>query len=273
MTRSVRVRRLTDAEARSLLRIARRGKPGTIQARRAMIVLASSRGAGVPAIAGPVVACQDTVRRVIHGFNATGLAALGPHWAGGRPRLIGDADITVIIATGTTRPKKLGMPFTHWSLRKLSAYLRGGYRNTGAVPAHLVAVGRERLRQILHAHRITFQHTRTWRESTDPDFDAKLDRIEDVTTRFPDRCFAFDQFGPLSIRPYPPHPRDPLLPRLLRPGQRLTPGHPAPTQGRRPRDPVRAAADLHHGQLQLPQPHRPGPRPPGPPALAQHQLP
>jgi hypothetical protein len=28
-----------------------------------------------------------------------------------------------------------------------------------------------------------------------------LDRIEHVTTRFPDRCFAFDQFGPLSIRP------------------------------------------------------------------------
>jgi hypothetical protein len=39
-------------------------------------------------------------------------------------------------------------------------------------------------------------------ESTDPNFDAKLDRIEEVTTRFPDRCFAFDQFGPLSIRPH-----------------------------------------------------------------------
>jgi DDE superfamily endonuclease len=34
-----------------------------------------------------------------------------------------------------------------------------------------------------------------------PDRDAKLDRIEHVTTHFADRCFAFDQFGPLSIRP------------------------------------------------------------------------
>jgi len=25
---------------------------------------------------------------------------------------------------------------------------------------------------------------------------------EEVTSKFPDRCFAFDQFGPLSIRPY-----------------------------------------------------------------------
>ena len=39
------------------------------------------------------------------------------------------------------------------------------------------------------------------RATSDPDFDAKLDRIEHVTSHFLDRCFAFDQFGPLSIRP------------------------------------------------------------------------
>ncbi len=44
---------------------------------------------------------------------------------------------------------------------------------------------------------------RTWKESRDPDHGAKLDRIEHVTTHFPGRCFAFDQFGPLSIRPTP----------------------------------------------------------------------
>jgi len=64
-----------------------------------------------------------------------------------------------------------------------------------------VAVGRERLRQILHGRGISFQRTRTWKESTDPDRDAKLDRIEYVTSKYPDRCFGFDQFGPLSIRP------------------------------------------------------------------------
>jgi hypothetical protein len=64
-----------------------------------------------------------------------------------------------------------------------------------------VRAGRERLRQILHDHGISFQRTRTWKESADPEKDAKLDRIEHVTSTFPDRCFAFDQFGPLSIRP------------------------------------------------------------------------
>ena len=62
-------------------------------------------------------------------------------------------------------------------------------------------IGRERLRQLLHERGISFQRTRTWKESTDPDRDAKLDRTEYVTSACPDRCFAFDQSGPLSIRP------------------------------------------------------------------------
>jgi hypothetical protein len=108
----------------------------------------------------------------------------------------------------TARPKALGLPFTRWSVRKLATYLAGDYRHvqpgTGLVglPDRRVRIGRERLRQLLADAHITFGRTRTWKESTDPDFDAKLDRIEHVTSRFPDRCFAFDQFGPLSVRPH-----------------------------------------------------------------------
>ncbi len=65
-----------------------------------------------------------------------------------------------------------------------------------------VLVGRERLRQLLRDNQVSWQRTRTWKESTDPDFDAKLDRIEEATSKFPQRCFSFDQFGPLSIRPH-----------------------------------------------------------------------
>jgi hypothetical protein len=79
--------------------------------------------------------------------------------------------------------------------RKLADYLASN-------PVRRVVIGRERLRQLLRRNDISFQRTRTWKESTDPNKDAKLDRIEEVTTRFPDRCFAFDQFGPLSIRPH-----------------------------------------------------------------------
>jgi len=194
MAEPVRARRLTDQEGQRLQQIVRRGKHGSIRVRRALIIMASASGTTVPAIARLVAADEDTVRDVVHLFNEKGLAALDPQWAGGRPRLISEDDAGFIVAAATTRPEKLGLPFTHWSLRKLAAYLAAGRART-------VRIGRERLRQILHQHGISFQRTRTWKESHDPEKDAKLDRIEHVTSTFPDRCFAFDQFGPLSIRP------------------------------------------------------------------------
>jgi transposase len=191
----VRARRLTDEEGRRLTQIVRRGRGNPIRVRRATIILASAAGTTVAAISRLVAADADTVRDVIHAFTERGLAALDPRWAGGRPRLISDADIGFIVTTATTRPTKLGCPFTRWSVRKLAAHLGG----RGS--ARRIVIGRERLRQLLREAGVSFPRTRTWKESTDPDKDAKLDRIEYVTSRFPNRCFAFDQFGPLSIRP------------------------------------------------------------------------
>lgn len=89
-----------------------------------------------------------------------------------------------------------GLPFTRWSLRKLANHLA---HNTGA---RRVTVGRERLRQLLRKHGLSFQRTKTWKESTDPQREQKLARIEQVIDQFPDRTFAFDEFGPLTIRPH-----------------------------------------------------------------------
>jgi transposase len=194
MAEPVKARRLTDEEGQTLQRIVRRGKHDSIRVRRALIIMASASGTTVSAIAQLVKAHQDTVRDMIHAFNQKGLNALDPRWAGGRPRQISSDGERFIVATATTRPEKLGRPFTHWSVRKLADYLAGS-------PVRVVKVGRERLRQLLRHHKISFQRTRTWKESTDPQREAKLDRIEQVTSSYPDRCFAFDQFGPLSIRP------------------------------------------------------------------------
>jgi transposase len=203
MAEPVRARRLTDQEGQRLTQIVRRGKGSSIRVRRATMIMASASGTPVPAIARLVAADEDTVRDVIHAFNAQGLDALDPQWAGGRPRLISDEDVEFIVATATERPAVHDLPFTQWSVRKLAAHLA---RCDHRCPAHRrgaqrLVIGRERLRQLLRAHGVSFQRTRTWKESTDPDKDAKLDRIDEVTSRYPDRCFAFDQFGPLSIRP------------------------------------------------------------------------
>src|SRR4051812_26017315 len=127
MAERVKARRLSDEEGQRLLQIVRRGEPkmtkSVIRYRRAMVVLASASGNSVPAIARLVAADEDTVREVIHRFNELGMGALDPRWAGGRPRRISAEDEAFLIETATTRPGRLGQPFTHWSLRKLVGYL------------------------------------------------------------------------------------------------------------------------------------------------------
>jgi len=78
------------------------------------------------------------------------------------------------------RPIKLGQPFTRWAIRKLAAYLR-------KVHGRVICVGREALRCLVGRRGITFQRTKTWKESPDAVRDAKLDRIENVLDCFPDR--------------------------------------------------------------------------------------
>ena len=151
MAEPVRARRLSDQEGQRLQQIVRRGKHGSIRVRRALIIMASASGTPVPAIARLAAADEDTVRDVIHLFNEKGLAALDPRWAGGRPRLISDEDVEFIVAAATTRPEKLGLPFTHWSLRKLAAYLAGQSGPGGADRAGAAAADPARARDLLPA--------------------------------------------------------------------------------------------------------------------------
>ena len=84
MAEPVRARRLTDQEGQRLQQIVRRGKHESVRVRRAMIIMASASGTLVPAIARLVAADEDTVRDVIHAFNAKRTGRAGPS-LGGRP--------------------------------------------------------------------------------------------------------------------------------------------------------------------------------------------
>ncbi|MET7619082.1 recombinase family protein [Streptomyces sp. NPDC005408] len=90
-------------------------------------------------------------------------------------------------------------PFTHWRLRKLADYL-----SHPPAGASRVVIGRTRLGEPLRRHQVSFQRTRTWKETSDPDADAKLDRFEEVTRRCPDRCF---RLRPVRAAVHPPLPR------------------------------------------------------------------
>ncbi|MFE9174464.1 helix-turn-helix domain-containing protein [Streptomyces kebangsaanensis] len=151
MAEPVRVRGLTDREGQKLQQIVRRGSSNSVRYRRAMMLPASAGGNRVPVIAQLVRADEDTVREVIHRCNEIGLACLDPRWAGDRPRLLTPEDEDFVVATATTRPTKLGRPFTRWPIRKLAAFLR-------RVHGRVIRIGREALRCLLLRRGITYFH-------------------------------------------------------------------------------------------------------------------
>jgi hypothetical protein len=74
----------------------------------------------------------------------------------------------------------------------------GAGRFAGAVTG---LVGRETPRVLPRRRAVTFQRTRTWKESPDPQKEQKPAAIEDALEHHGDATFASDEFGPLGIRP------------------------------------------------------------------------
>jgi transposase len=188
------VRPLSMAEGQRLRRI-NRTATDRVRLRRAMIVLASAQGWPVPDIADLAQVSQRYVRQVIHEFNAEGFAALDPKWSGGAPKTIDDTTRTRICAIARCDPRVLGQPFATWSLAKLADYL---------VTQHVVAaISRETVRRILHHGGISWQATKTWKVSHDPEFLPKMRRVLDLYDHPPagGRVLCMDEFGPLNLRP------------------------------------------------------------------------
>lgn len=183
------VRELTVEEGQRLRRISRTGKD-RVRLRRATIVLASAAGRPVPDVAELFAASQRYVRQVIHDFNTHGFAALNPKWSGSRPAATTAETRERICRIARCCPTDLGLPFATWSLAKLGAYL--------VEHEQLPAVSHETLRKVLKAGGVSFQVTKTWKASKDPDFTVKKDCILDLYDRPPadGRVVCVDEFGP-----------------------------------------------------------------------------
>jgi transposase len=123
----------------------------------------------VPEIVGTVFVDAGHIRSVLKDFNERGLAALRPGRSPGRPRRIGEQTRERIVAVALSRPHELGLPFTHWSLPKL----RDQLIESGVV----ASISHEGVRQVLAERCISFQRTKTWKQSTDPEFERKKGRF------------------------------------------------------------------------------------------------
>jgi transposase len=186
------VRELAPHEGQRLKQLSKRAKHASTR-QRASILLASATLMSVPQIARMWMTDEEHVRRVIHDFNERGFDSLRPRFGGGRPRRIRSDDEQRIVAAAGARPDSLGVPFTRWSLSKLSRYLRG--QGIEVSPAHL---GR-----ILARNGISLQRTRSWKQSPDPAYAEKAARILALYRSPPANgvVISFDEKGPESLCP------------------------------------------------------------------------
>jgi transposase len=199
---SVFVRQLSPAEGAQLKRIARTAKQFP-RRQRAQILLASASGMSAPQIAAVVRTDENQVRRVVHEFNQQGMDSLRPFVAGGRPRTIRQPTRDRIVAIAGACPRSYGVPLNRWSLRRLRRYLL-----RRKVVRQLSVEG---LRQVLRAAGCSWQRTRSWKTSPDPDYEAKAARVLRLYRAAEDGRAAahgvvvicVDECGPLSLRPWP----------------------------------------------------------------------
>jgi len=205
MAERVRVREITNDEGNRLLRIVRRGSGSVVRWRRAQVVLWSAQGMDVPQIAKIAFTSEDRVREVIHNFNTDGFSSLDAKYAGGRPPKFTLPERRAIKKIALGRPEDHGLPFSTWSLTKLAEHLV----RKGVVDD----ISHEGLRALLREEGVSFQTLKTWKQSNDPDFEAKKNRILELydiadgkaqpKVHDPTVVFCVDEFGPLNLQPHP----------------------------------------------------------------------
>jgi transposase len=189
------VRPLLHDEAVRLKRLSKRAKHQCTR-QRAAVILASNVKMPAPQIAEMWRTDQSWVRKVIHEFNERGMNSLRPRYRGGRPRRITTDQRQRIVSVAGVRPDQQGVPLTRWSLPRLSIYL---------ADQGIVEVSARHLGALLAQAGLSFQRTRTWKASPDPDYEPKTAVILGLCERPPPGgvVISFDQMGPVSLRPTP----------------------------------------------------------------------
>ena len=189
---SVFVRELAPAEGNRPKRMAKTAKHQSTR-QRAAILLASATRMSVPEIARMWRTDDSHVRKVIHEFNERGFDSLRPEYRGGRPRRLGADERKRVVAIAGARPDTQGVPLTRWSLARLAGYL--AERGIEVSPAHLS--------RVLAEAGLSFQRTRSWKASPDPEYEAKAERVLALYEAEPGDgpVISFDQMGPISLRP------------------------------------------------------------------------
>ena len=140
-----------------------------VRVRRSQLVLASAAGEHTPAIARRLQVSDQTVRNLLHAFNAAGLAALTPKSS--RPHTSDPAfdaeQARQLLALLHQRPRAFGHPTSVWTLALLAQVsVAEGITRHAQVSA-------ETIRTTLHRLGVNWRRAKGWLTSPDPAYAAK----------------------------------------------------------------------------------------------------
>jgi len=161
---SLHVRSLTSKEKTELNDIARNGTDVTF-ARRAQVVVSSNTRISVKQIAQVLGYSLLQVRRVIHSFNKEGIDGIRPQYRGGHPPIFTEKQRKAVVELAENHPKDLGYPLSQWSLSQIQLVV--------IKKKKVSYISRPTIRTILREAGLSYQRTKTWKQSKDPQFVKK----------------------------------------------------------------------------------------------------
>lgn len=166
MPKRIKVRRLRRGEKKMLFTKLHDRKLPVWIAQRYRIIAHVYQQRSVRATARHLGCAKETAYHSVHEFNEHGFhhfeRCSNPE---GRPTQISPRHMNTLIHTAQKRPTDVGLPFTNWSMTTLHEYLMKHQDFPKVSP--------EWLRRLLHRGNVSWQHTKTWKQSHDPDFAAK----------------------------------------------------------------------------------------------------
>lgn len=166
MPKRITLRRMRRGEKQQLQSKAHDRKLSAGIAQRYRLVALVYAGLNVLSAARRLNCAKETAYHWVHEFNTHGFRDFErPSNPSGRPSQLKRQHQRTLLSIAQKRPTDVGLPFTNWSIAKLRDYL--------VAHRHFPNVSGEWLRRLLRRAHISWQRTKTWKQSTDPAFAAK----------------------------------------------------------------------------------------------------
>jgi transposase len=161
----LRLRPLTDDEARVIGKLVRSQTASVRLVHRAKIVHLASQGKTIPQITAELECAPTVVRKWFKRFEAQGLAGLDDAPRPGAPARYTAEQKAQVLAAARTRPQDLGLAYSSWTFERLAAY----------VQEHLgLPMKKTRVFEILQDEGLRWRKEETWfGERLDPAFAVK----------------------------------------------------------------------------------------------------